>query len=138
MNIDFNDMFSPFSKMGEMMNDMNKAFGSWNGNEDSITFTLKSGKTVKISEANDKVEVAVDDKPIQCDFNYNYFHTADNPPKPYTKEEEKEDIEAVLRRIEMTLSVMCSEQSKIGWTFPIIGILNLLMLILLFATIICN
>lgn len=143
-NINFNDMFSSFPKMGEMMNDMSKAFGSWDGNENTITFTLKSGKTVKISEANDKVEVTVDDEQYHYTSDTkpksNYYYTADNPPKPYAKEEEKEkeDIETILKRIEMSLSVMCSEQSKIGWAFPIIGILNLLMWCLLFATIICG
>lgn len=145
-NINFNDMFSPFTKMGEMMNEMSKAFSSWDGNENTFTFTLKSGKTVKISEANDKVEVTVDDKQYHYTSdtkpksNYCYTYTADNPPKPYAKEEkkEKEDIETILKRIEMSLSVMRSEQSKIGWAFPIIGILNLLMWCLLFVTIICR
>lgn len=98
-NINFNDMFSSFPKMSEMMNDMCKAFGSWDGNEDSITFTLKSGKTVKISEANDKVEVTVDGEQYHYTSdtkpksNYCYTYTANNPPKPYTKEEKKEEEE---------------------------------------------
>lgn len=145
-NINFNDMFSSFPKMSEMMNDMSKAFGSWDGNENTITFTLKSGKTVKISEANDKVEVVVDDEQYHYTSdtkpksNYCYTYTANNPPKPYAKEEkkEKEDIEMILRRIEMTLSVMRSEKSKVRWALPIIGILNLLMWCLVFATIICG
>lgn len=143
-NINFNDMFSSFPKMSEMMNDMSKAFGSWDGNENTFTFTLKSGKTVKISEANDKVEVVVDDEQYHYTSdtkpksNYCYTYTANNPPKSDTKENEKEDIETILKRIEMSLSVMRSEQSNIRWSFSIIGILNLLPWVILFATIICG